>query len=261
MKKIVFALAIISTCFASAQNVGDDAPNFTVNLEGGGSFSLSDQQDKVVFLFFFGFNCPHCISNGPNTQDLYEVFENDPDFVAIGLDTWDGNSSGVSSYRSRTGITYDLGLQGSRVGSDYSTTYDRIILIDKNGVIRYKGVAQATSSETRAVQSVINQLLAENTDDDDDDDDDDNNTGGTVLSLDETKSVSVYPNPAFDYLIVDGLENRTEASIYDMSGQLISSSSLTPSANVISLDNFSTGIYHLILSNESRSETIRFAVD
>jgi peroxiredoxin len=39
---------------ASAVNVGQPAPTFSLTTYGGGSFDLSQQRGKVVVLFFFG---------------------------------------------------------------------------------------------------------------------------------------------------------------------------------------------------------------
>jgi hypothetical protein len=43
---------------ASAQNVsvGQSAPNFELSQFGGGTLSLANFQDSVVFIYFFGYN-------------------------------------------------------------------------------------------------------------------------------------------------------------------------------------------------------------
>ncbi|NJK85193.1 MAG: TlpA family protein disulfide reductase [Bacteroidales bacterium] len=120
----------MSVLLAKGQNVGEPAPDFTLNVLNGGQFKLSDQKGKVVFIFVFGYNCPHCKANGPNTQTgIYEMFMDNSSFVAIGVDTWNGNSSGVESFKATTGITYPLGLNASSIESLYSTTYDRILVV------------------------------------------------------------------------------------------------------------------------------------
>jgi cytochrome oxidase Cu insertion factor (SCO1/SenC/PrrC family) len=65
-----------------AQSVGDQAPDFTLSTVNGTSFTLSNQQGKVVFIFIFGYACPHCLANGNNTQTgIYQKYKNNEDFV------------------------------------------------------------------------------------------------------------------------------------------------------------------------------------
>lgn len=51
--KSLLTAAFISTLTAG---VGDEAPDFTLNQQGGGSFTLSDHRGKVVYIFWFGYN-------------------------------------------------------------------------------------------------------------------------------------------------------------------------------------------------------------
>jgi peroxiredoxin len=165
MKTTTFILSLIALLSlvpltAGAQEKGDEAPDFTLSTLGGGEFTLSDYTEKVVFIFFFGYGCPHCNANGPNTQnDIYSVYMDNPDFVAIGVDTWDGTTNGVESFKNSTGITYPLALYGSEVESLYQTTYDRIVVVDKEGIIRYKGIANATTDEVSNAAAIIDTYL------------------------------------------------------------------------------------------------------
>ena len=161
--KIILIGLLLTAIFSMetyAQNVGSSAPNFTLDKLDGGNFTLSDQSGKIVFIFFFGNGCPHCLANGPNTQtDIYELYKNNPNFVAVGVDTWNGNSSAVQSYKSTTGIEYTLLLNGSALEDSYNTTYDRIIIVDQQGVIKYKSSTVANKTTTAAASSVISGLL------------------------------------------------------------------------------------------------------
>lgn len=138
---------LISSSFASAQvSVGQDAPQFSLAILGAGQgdqISLEEQEGKVVYIFFYGANCPHCRSNGPVTQtEIFEVFEDDTNFVAVGIDTWNASASANNSFRNVTGITYTLLLNGRDVLVDYygnSGAYDRSVVVGGDGVLRYKG--------------------------------------------------------------------------------------------------------------------------
>ncbi len=161
---VVACVAMMTSGFVNGQAVGTAAPDFTLSTDEGGSFKLSEQKGKVVFIFFFGYACPHCLGNGNNTETgVYNVYKEDSDFVAIGIDTWNGNASGVANFKSSTGLTYPLCYEGSDVESLYGTTYDRMVVIDKEGVIQYKSTVNSTSDIVEAASGVISTLLTDAT--------------------------------------------------------------------------------------------------
>lgn len=156
------ALLLTAALPAAAQNVGDTAPAFSYPALGGGEIRLADHSGKVVFVFLFGNTCPFCLAVGNQTEtEINNAFGSNPSFQAIGLDMWTSSSTtaSVSSFRSRTGITYPLGLQAGGMASLYGTTYDRLVVIGADGVIRYKGTSNV-SSTLQAAKSVVNDLLA-----------------------------------------------------------------------------------------------------
>lgn len=186
----VLMLVITANQALSAQDEGDAAPDFTVNIAGGGTFTLSEQIGKVVLIFFFGNSCPNCEDSGPSVQGLYETFKDDPDFVAIGLDTWDNSSDleSVSNFAATTGITFPLALMANFVKLDYSWNYDRIVVVDKEGIIRRK-VNTAADNDIVGSSEVIQTYL-----------------GGEPVGIDGISSssgLSLYPLPARDLLNVD----------------------------------------------------------
>jgi len=145
------------------QDVGNPGPDFTVSLQGGGTYNLADQAGKVVFVYLFGNTCPFCIGSGPSIEStIYQAFKGNSDFTAIGLDTWNSssNESSVSSFRNKTGITFPLAIKAGSVASDYETTYDRIMVIDKHGKLFHKGIVAAGNDINNAV-TAITQSLAE----------------------------------------------------------------------------------------------------
>lgn len=139
---------------------GDDAPNFELTALDGSKFKMSNQNDKVVVLFFFGNTCPSCKAVGPDIEKkLKEAFNGKFSFVIIGLDVWDGNSSSLESFKNNTGISFPLLLNASSVGSSYGTTYDRLIVVDKNGKIAHKG-SRSASNDLSTVVSTVTDLLS-----------------------------------------------------------------------------------------------------
>ena len=139
---------------------GTAAPQFTLKSLNNSNVSLSDFKNKVVVLFFFGNNCPSCKAAAPNVQSmLVTPFASKNDYMVLGLDQWNGNAASVEAFKTTTGVTFPLLLNAASVASDYKTTYDRIVVIDKAGNIAFKGT-QAASSDISAVKTKVTELLA-----------------------------------------------------------------------------------------------------
>ena len=70
MKNIfTFLIAALFTLnVASAQNVGDVAPDFTLKDLSNQDYKLSDNRGKVVFVFLVGYNCSLCIAGAPTVK-------------------------------------------------------------------------------------------------------------------------------------------------------------------------------------------------
>ena len=50
------SITLATSPCAAAPQLGEQAPDFTLELSDGGSISLSDFDGKVIFINFFGFN-------------------------------------------------------------------------------------------------------------------------------------------------------------------------------------------------------------
>jgi peroxiredoxin len=160
----LFFLLIYGFQTAEAQvSEGDEAPGFTyISVEDGEEVSLSDFEGKVVYLFFYGAACPHCIDNGPFTeQDIYQPFMEDTNFVALGLDTWNLSRSSNQSFRSSTGISYTLLLNAQESLVDYygnTSAYDRSVVVSADGNVAYKGTGFVDTDVEDVVSSIETEL-------------------------------------------------------------------------------------------------------
>ncbi len=138
--------------------VEGNAPNFTLQSVDGQEVTRMDFIGKPLVIFFFGSTCPNCIASAPTVQShINEVYTNG-EISIIGIDTWDGNSNAVNNFRNSTGVTFDLLLNGSDVEDDYDITYDRLVVIDADGDIVFKGSTRA-SSDVSNVISTLDGLL------------------------------------------------------------------------------------------------------
>lgn len=194
MKTSLFTILFLlfSIGYASAQvSVGEEAPDFTHQVLGeseGTNISLSDLKGQIVYIFFYGAGCPHCRTNGPVTETkIYQVFKDDSNFVALGLDTWDDPISTNQNFRNVTGITYPLLLNAGQTLVDYyggSGFYDRSVVIGADGFIKYKGSTFVDSDYEDVVEVIEAELAILSTSSETDDD------SPTSISLDQN-----YPNP------------------------------------------------------------------
>jgi len=212
LKSLAIVMAI-SVTFLLGQDIGDDAPEFSYQSLSGDTVKLSDYQGKVVFLFLFGNGCSNCKLIGNDTETkVQEVYGGKDDFQALGLDTWNSTSSvtTVTAFQSSTKITYPLLLKAGDIEQAYSTTYDRIIVIDTEGKIRHKGSTVVYNDLDNAI-SVIEGLY--------------NTTSTGDLDAAKGSPVSgIYPNPVDENASIR-LSLEKEASvdirIYNLTGREI----------------------------------------
>jgi len=157
-------LLLVSACqvedFDLSGIVGSKAPDFTLSTTVGDQVHLFDYKDKVIVLYFFGNNCPHCIAEGPAIEsELINPYVNRNDIIVLGLDYWNGDPDLVRKFRQITGLTIPLLLDAGNVATNYKTTYNRIVIIDKSLNIVFSGT-QSAVNDLPAVKEKLDMLLA-----------------------------------------------------------------------------------------------------
>jgi peroxiredoxin len=136
-----------------------DAPDFTLKSLAGDSVSLSDFENKVVVLFFFGNACPSCKAAAPSIEStLVTPYAERTDYMVLGLDQWNGNMSAVEGFKNATSVTFPLLMNASGVATNYGTAYDRLVVIDQAGDIVFSGTRGA-SSDVSTVKAKVDMLL------------------------------------------------------------------------------------------------------
>ena len=159
---LIFAL-VFSSCSkddTGSLEIGSEAPGFTLKSLEGNDISLSGFSNKVVVLFFFGNNCPSCKAAAPNVESmLVEPFASSTDYMVLGLDQWDGTAASVQAFKTATSVTFPLLRNASGVASDYKTTFDRIVVIDKMGKIAFSG-KQSAASDIAAAKAKVMELIS-----------------------------------------------------------------------------------------------------
>ena len=231
---VVALVTYMGTSRAYGQTLGEMGPDFEVNTLGGGTFKLSEQRGKVVFVFLFGNTCPSCKAIGPEVESsIHQVYRSNPDFVAIGLDTWDSSSgtSSVTAFKNSTGITFPLAIKAGSVASAYATTYDRFMVIDRDGVLAHKGAVGAIN-DVNTTKAVIEQSLL---------------VSGSSGSSAAESGVKVFPLPALDEVYFQSSGPVTRVLIFDAAGKLVLSeidvSGPGSSARSVNVSNLEQGLY------------------
>ncbi len=253
MKPIIYlSLVFIWLAFpAKGQEVGNPAPDFELTSISDVQFKLSDQQGKLVVIFIMGYDCPFCISFAPTSEsDLHQKYNSRDDFVMVGIDSWNGNKSGVQSFQSKTGVTYPLLMDGSDMAKSYETTYDRLLVVDKEGVLRHNNSNTVAKTDLENVLSVVEQYIDK-----------------TVTSFDNLileESVVVFPNPVREYLNVNYLNRKFEPQdmihIYDVTGKLVFSKAVSNQAESLkfNVSGLLKGMYFLNFKGAELSDMVRF---
>lgn len=166
---LIFVTALISCSGDEDQTSNPDmeepsdeletAPYFDLSTFDGQSVSLDDFKDDVLVIFFFGNNCPPCKGVAPDIEsNIHQAFTNRESFSIIGIDQWDGTNESVENFKKSTDVTFQLAVMGSEVASAYKTTYDRLVVVNKDGKIAFRG-SRGASRDMSDVIDLIPGLL------------------------------------------------------------------------------------------------------
>jgi peroxiredoxin len=118
LKAIFFSLAISllasTSCIKDEKythenttlvNVGDTAPDFSVELLNGNTTTLSSMQGQVVMLIFFSTECPDCQNQFAEIQRL--VTAKTPSFKILAISRGESVEA-TEQFSKKYGITFDV---------------------------------------------------------------------------------------------------------------------------------------------------------
>ncbi|MBR4515177.1 MAG: TlpA family protein disulfide reductase [Lachnospiraceae bacterium] len=128
---------------------GDVAPDFTAELSGGGTFKLSDYDDKVVLINFWATWCGYCIEEMPAFERLKNDGIEDFELVCINCGEDEGT---VDSFVNSEGYSFNFAYDPYyRIGDYYPSNGLPYTVIVERGVV-YKVISGARSySDYKAV--------------------------------------------------------------------------------------------------------------
>jgi len=120
-------------------NIGDMAPDFTLQTTDGKTFKLSDMRGKIVMLQFTASWCVVCRKEMPFIEsDIWKKHKDNSNFCLMGIDR-DEPLEKVLEFAKQTGITYPMVLDPGgdvfALYADRKAGITRNVIIDKSGKI------------------------------------------------------------------------------------------------------------------------------
>jgi peroxiredoxin len=143
--------------------VGDVAPDFTIPLDDGSTYQLTDLdgnpvslaelRGKAVWINFFASWCPPCQGETPILRDLSERYKHEG-LEVVAVSVQETTSDDVRAYAERYQLPYTIGFDESGHAFHQYRVYalPTQFFLDENGVIR--SIVQGPLSETGAAQRI-----------------------------------------------------------------------------------------------------------
>jgi len=116
--------------------VGDDVPEFVVEMFDGQKINIKDLKGKIVLINFWATWCPPCQEELKRVQkEIIDRFKG-KDFVFLAISREESKEQ-VKKFRERNGYSFSMGLDPERkIYSKFATaTIPRNFIIDKKGKI------------------------------------------------------------------------------------------------------------------------------
>lgn len=142
-RALVLSVGLAGACIseeepgaASRVQVGDAAPDFTVELFDGGTVRLSDLRGNVVLLTFFSSWCPECRAElAVMPVEVLERFA-DRAFVSLAVSRGESREE-LAAFREESGLRFPMGLDpdGAIFGLYAEQTVPRNYLLDADGCV------------------------------------------------------------------------------------------------------------------------------
>ena len=139
---------------------GFTAPDFTLDLMGGGQATLSALQGKVVLVNLWASWCPPCRSEMPAIEKAYQVFKPQGFEVLAVNATNQDKETAAAAFVQELGLTFPIPLDPNGVVSaQYGLRgLPSSFSIDRRGIIR--SIVVGPMSEA-LIQSKVEELLKE----------------------------------------------------------------------------------------------------
>jgi cytochrome c biogenesis protein CcmG/thiol:disulfide interchange protein DsbE len=134
---------------AGGITVGDDALNIKFTAIDGSTFDLREQKGKVVVIDFITTSCPVCVDE----FDILRQIAGDERVALVSVNLDSTSISDLQRFSTYYTLEWMIGFS-KQAGIDYKVNaVPTILIIDKEGVIRYRGYY----TELSQLQQMINE--------------------------------------------------------------------------------------------------------
>ncbi len=138
-------------------NISDASKNWTLLDMEGNQVSLSELNNKPVFLNFWATWCPPCIAELPSIKDLHNNFGDKVNFILVSNES----RAKVRAFAKKKGFENLPFYQNNSLPSDFeSNSIPTTFIIDNQGkvVLSKKGVAKWNSG---SVEKLLEEITTE----------------------------------------------------------------------------------------------------
>ena len=138
IKKLTILFAIVVTsAIATAGPVSGPAPNFTLQMLGGGQMSLAEHKGNVVMVNFWATWCAPCRQEMPHLEALHQRYS-PLGFTLLGVNVED-DPAGAQAWLEETPVSFPILFDPE---NGVSELYDVIampstVMIDRQGNMRH----------------------------------------------------------------------------------------------------------------------------
>jgi len=140
---------------------GFSAPEFTLDLLGGGQVTLSNLRGKVVMVNLWASWCPPCRAEMPAIENVYRAYKNKGFEVLAVNTTYQDGEAEAEAFAQSYGLTFPIPLD--RTGAVSNRYLLRALpstfFVSRDGVIRSVVVGGPMSEAV--IQSKVEELLKE----------------------------------------------------------------------------------------------------
>ena len=141
--------------------VEDFAPDFSVVTVDGEYIDSEELLDKIVLLDFWGAWCKPCVSALPFLSGLYKKYDEEEEFVLLSVDVNDEEAKWLQ-FIEENKMHWPQVRDGDRKmqRTFKVTAFPTYILIDHEGIIRYRGKGSGYSTEDQVKGAIKKALKA-----------------------------------------------------------------------------------------------------
>jgi thiol-disulfide isomerase/thioredoxin len=135
------------------------APDFSFTTSEGDFVSVDELHGKVVLLDFWGTWCPPCVASLPGLRDLNKKYGKEGSFTIISISS-DGDEEKWKTVVAKEKMVWpqflDREHKMQRIFGIYA--FPTYILLDAEGVIKYRGVGMSLEKEATLEDEIHKQL-------------------------------------------------------------------------------------------------------